>query len=884
MNKQLLAPIIFIYAMLPVRVCQSQEWRPKELALPTQWAERVGPNNAMTAYPRPQMIRQSWQNLNGLWQYRITKKVDNLPTNYAGDILVPFPIESSLSGVKKQLMPDELLWYKRSFFLRRISKNERILLHFGGVDWESTVIVNGKEIEKHTGGYTSFSVDITECVKLGNNELIVKVLDPSDRGIGPHGKQVLLPGSIYYTPSSGIWQTVWIETVPINYIKSLKITPDVDRSLVNVIVNSSKQAAVTLTVSGKSFTGMSNTTISIPLSSVRLWSPDDPYLYDIGVSLGKDIVKSYFGMRKIDVQKDDNGNDRIFLNNKPFYNHGVLDQGFWPDGLYSAPTDDALAFDIKLAKAMGFNTIRKHIKVEPARWYYYADKIGMLVWQDMINPHQDLREGAKLRFEQECAEILSQLHNFPSITTWVLFNEHWGQYDQERLTKWIKDSDPSRIVNGHSGEYLYVNSDLRSPPDNPYAASDITDVHSYPNPMMPIKQAGKAQVLGEFGGIGVRVEGHLWDDIKASWGYDGINSPKTMALKYSTMVDSLAMLKAQGLSGSIYTQLYDVETEQNGLVSYDRKIIKIPLDTIRLINERLSSISKKQTIDVMDLNLAVQVTSFQNYEDMLREYHHGRLDSAFLRQLAIMANQRKDTTSLKRISNEYIRRLTNPLKEINLKFLKAFTNSTSDRGFEIYYNNIRKINEILGADKAEFKILSVIEETHIKPLTGRFNVLDWDELDKKMTAKYGALGQESVWQSRWLYSINHSDYETFYTITNNWFEKYGKKRSWINGGIINNICWNIFENSLDERILRQAVVLTSHALMLEETGLLLDTHANLLYKLGEKEKALLYEERAIELEPNRPDIHDSYRKMLTGIPTWNVPEDDKKGGNLMPKH
>jgi beta-galactosidase/beta-glucuronidase len=397
--------------------------------------------------------------------------------------------------------------------------------------------VNGKEVGLHTGGYQAFSIDITDALKPGANELVVRVWDPTDLGPNPHGKQVLHPQGIMYTPSSGIWQTVWMETLPAQYIQALTPAPDIDKKVLDLNVSvagdcedchveaialaAGKPVAATKASAGKA--------LQLRIPSARLWSPDDPFLYDLEITLRKngkpiDRVHSYFGMRKISVQADAEGKPRIFLNNRYTYNLGTLDQGFWPDGLYTAPADAALRFDIEAAKAMGFNTIRKHIKIEPARWYYHADKIGMLVWQDMVNPGNDTEEG-RAQFETELKENIAQLYHHPSIVVWVLFNEKWGSYDQERLTKWIRQLDPSRLVNGHSGEMLYVNDQLRSPSPNAWAASDLTDVHAYPNPGYMQLQAGKAAVIGEFGGIGVPVEGHLWNDLQAGWGYDGVVTP-----------------------------------------------------------------------------------------------------------------------------------------------------------------------------------------------------------------------------------------------------------------------------------------------------------------------------------------------------------------------
>ena len=433
--KRLSYSLILLAFCAPFFTTAQTHWSQAPLQLPTRWSKLVTPENALVEYPRPQMVRSNWTNLNGLWEYAITPKDAGTPGHFDGQILVPYPVESALSGVKKTLLPSQNFWYTRTFAIKNKTDKKIILLHFGAVDWRATVFVNRKKIGEHQGGYTAFSFDITDAVHEGSNEIVVQVYDPTDEGIGPHGKQVLHPQNIYYTPTSGIWQTVWLESVPTNYISDIKLTPDIDKGVLNILVT----APTGFQIEANGTKGEAGKVFQMQVSDMHLWSPADPYLYDLNIKLIKDgatvdEVKSYFGMRKISVAKDDKGVDRIFLNNKPYYNLGVLDQGFWPDGLYTAPTDEALAFDIKAIKAMGFNTIRKHIKVEPARWYYWADKLGMLVWQDMVNPNQGLPEGSKEEFEKQNSEILSQLHNSPAIETWVLFNEKCGQYYQQRLT------------------------------------------------------------------------------------------------------------------------------------------------------------------------------------------------------------------------------------------------------------------------------------------------------------------------------------------------------------------------------------------------------------------------------------------------------------------
>lgn len=585
-----LVALISLSCAAPVLHAQ-QTWQMQPVALQTRWAKEVSPTNALPEYPRPQMVRNNWQNLNGLWDYAITEKDATQPVIFAGQILVPYPIESALSGVKKAVLPTQRLWYRRTLPTVNWNEGQKVLLHFGAVDWQTTVMVNGKKAGTHTGGYQPFSFDITHLLREKNNEILVSVYDPTDQGPNPHGKQVLSPKGIRYTASTGIWQTVWLETVPETYISNLVITPDVDNGYVAVTVktagiNAPVKIVATAGANGKIINtakGKNNETIRIQVPKAHLWSPDDPFLYDLSVKLvlrgdTADEVNSYFGMRKIAVKKDPKGQERLYLNDKYTYNLGVLDQGYWPDGLYTAPTDEALRFDIEATKAMGFNTIRKHIKIEPARWYYYADKLGMLVWQDMVTC-ASLQPAAKEAFEKECAANVAQLYNSPSVIAWVLFNEGWFTYDQLRLTKWIRSMDNTRLINGHTGENYEMDGQQVN---EKWANADFADIHDYPGPGIAPALPGKARVLGEWGGIGVPVKDHEWD-AAAGWGYVKI-TPAELGTRYSSMVRKLKEYEVQGQSGSIYTEPYDVEIEENGMMTYDRAIIKIPIDSLRKIH------------------------------------------------------------------------------------------------------------------------------------------------------------------------------------------------------------------------------------------------------------------------------------------------------------
>jgi len=762
-------------------------YKMQPVAIQSRWAKEVSPRNALKNYPRPQMVRTSWTNLNGLWDYAITPKDAGQPVTFEGQILVPYPIESALSGVKKILLPTQNLWYKKNIDFSP-EKGGRTLLHFGAVDWQATVFVNGKEVGQHKGGYSAFSFDITGALRSGSNELTVKVFDPTDQGTGPHGKQVLNPQNIYYTPSSGIWQTVWLETVPENYIEGLVMTPDIDKGVLNLEVKSASGAPVTTVIDGKTFKGNANERIVVPIANMKLWSPANPYLYDLTVKLGKDEVKSYFGMRKISIGKDAKGIDRIFLNNKAYYNLGTLDQGFWPDGLYTAPTDEALAFDIKAIKAMGFNTIRKHIKVEPARWYYWADKLGMLVWQDFVNPNQSLPEGSKAEFEKGALDEMTQLHNNPSIVAWVLFNEKWGQYDQQRLSEWVKKTDPSRILNGHSGELLYVNEQLRSPSPNAYVSADMTDVHSYPDPMMSIKQAGKAQVCGEFGGIGVFIPDHQWLTGSA-WGYIQ-EKPAALKAKYTIMNQHLQLMEKEGLSGSIYTQPFDVEGEQNGLMTYDREVTKIPFAEMRKIHSQLNPDASSPSWLSMTNDVAAQDADLTEpgiaYSAMLQEYIGGKRDLSFLKKMAMMAMQAGDKPGALLAGSAYVSSLKMPLSEEDINNVVQFTKSTKDVGFNLMNTNADAFKKVMGDRKYTVAMMNMILKGEMEPLMNQGNT-DWSLIEAKVKP-YGAPGEEILLRAKTVGFYNQQDWTNYVPAAKAYLEKFGanipeQERSMFQGAI-----------------------------------------------------------------------------------------------------
>lgn len=559
------------------------EWKPVPGPLQTRWAVDVSPDKVHPEYPRPQFVRERWQNLNGLWDYAIVPRGEDRPQQFAGQILVPFPVESSLSGVKKLVGEQNRLWYRRSFDVPADWKGQKLLLHFGAVDWETEVWVNGRSVGTHRGGYDPFSFDITSALEPnGPQEIVVAVFDPSDAGTQPRGKQVRKPENIWYTPTTGIWQTVWLEPVPKAHLEGLKITPDVDGGRVLVQANvagAGDDAIVELTATdgGKTVAtaqGKAGEEIALAIPDAKLWSPDAPHLYDLKAALqqgGKaaDEASSYFGMRKSSLVRDSAGVLRFGLNGEPVFQFGPLDQGFWPDGLYTPPTDEALKYDIEMTKKLGYNMARKHVKVEPARWYYWCDKLGLLVWQDMPSGDRYIKpEEADIvrtpesseQYDVELKALIDTHYNHPSIVLWVPFNEGWGQSDTARVTNWIKNYDPSRLVISASGW-----SDR--------GTGDAHDIHVYPGPKAPPNSETRAAVLGEYGGLGLPVPNHTWQDEK-NWGYRSYKSQPELQAAYLELIEQLEPLVKQGLAAAVYTQTTDVEIEVNGLMTYDRELLK----------------------------------------------------------------------------------------------------------------------------------------------------------------------------------------------------------------------------------------------------------------------------------------------------------------------
>ena len=574
--------------------------------LMTPWGEHLDENCILTEYPRPQMRRDSYLNLNGRWEYAITDS-DELPRRWDGTILVPFSPESALSGVGRSLQPGQTLWYRREVIVPQgfIPADGRLLLHFGAVDQEAAVYWNGRLLGRHMGGYNAFTLDATDA--LGpRNSLVVRVHDDTDASFHSRGKQKTRRGGIWYTPQSGIWQTVWMEAVPRHYIEGLRIVPLFDQSAVEVMVRCSQPLQCEATVDGRTVPFTSGEPARIPMPDFRAWSPEDPYLYDLSVTLGEDRVESYFGMRKMEVRADRGGVKRLFLNGEPYFQSGLLDQGYWPDGLYTAPSDEALIYDIQTAKAMGFNLLRKHIKVEPMRWYYHCDRLGMLVWQDMPSG------GGKYRFStitlplvtgihrrdnhyrafarassqgrgeymDELEEMVGQLFNAPSVVLWVPFNEGWGQFDSTLVMERLRALDPTRPVDPASGWHDQGAGELRS-------------LHVYFKPFRFRRdRRGRALALSEFGGYNLRVDGHCFN--QKDYGYRRLPDAAALWRDFSRLYEREVLPAVpRGLCASVYTQLSDVEDELNGLMTYDRRVVKLDADEVRELNERLKEASPR---------------------------------------------------------------------------------------------------------------------------------------------------------------------------------------------------------------------------------------------------------------------------------------------------
>ena len=596
-------------------------WAPAGDHILTRWASEVSPSNVHKEYPRPQMGRKDWKSLNGLWDYAVTPSEAPEMPEAEGQILVPFCIESALSGVGRRVSAQEALWYRTTF---KMPWKGSVLLHFDAVDWKAEVWLNGRPLGVHTGGYTAFSFDITDYLVEGPQTLVLKVQDSTDNDTQPRGKQVSNPGGIWYTPVTGIWQSVWMEPVPAAYVKDYKVLADIDAKTLSVTPRTQGGDLVRVTLRegregystmddkpGKKLaSGMAEPgkPVVLPVPDMKLWSPEHPYLYALDIEVlrngkVKDRVHGYTAMRKSSLAYDFAGYKRLGLNNKAYFQFGPLDQGWWPDGLYTAPTDDALRFDIEKTKQWGWNMIRKHIKVEPARWYWYCDRIGIAVWQDMpsiagnIDVHTTtgypqwgqfayetgydypLPDEVKANYYKEWGEIMDQLDKYPCILVWVPFNEGWAQFDTEKVVEFTRGKDASRLINSASG-------------GNSYHVGDILDSHNYPNPVMKFRSHGEQiDVLGEYGGIGLAVDGHLWNAQGRNWGYQGLCKDGGEVLKkYEEYAAQFVDQIISGVAAGIYTQTTDVESELNGIMTYDRAVVKVDEERFREINLEVRSV------------------------------------------------------------------------------------------------------------------------------------------------------------------------------------------------------------------------------------------------------------------------------------------------------
>lgn len=615
-----LKKFFFLTAFVVMNVVSIAQYVQQPVTISSPWAAGVNESNAWQEYPRPQLVRTDWKNLNGLWDYAIAEKGTGKPANFQGEILVPYGIESSLSGVQKPLKPTQELWYHKEVSIPANWIGKNIVLHFGAVDYESDLYVNGKHVGQHIGGSDAFSYDITSFLNSSPyQEIALRVLDPTDTDIQPRGKQSLNPRGFWYTAVSGIWQTVWIEPVNATSISGLNPVSNIDEEVVTInstLTNPMGNERMELQVfyKGKRIKDINipyQSALKISLTNAELWSPETPNLYQLKLKIsrngkGLDQISSYFAMRKISLGKDKNGFTRLNLNNKPYFQWGTLDQGWWPESLLTPPSDQAMKADMEMLKKMGFNMIRKHIKVEPARYYYHADTLGLLLWQDMPtgflaihDPVQHVKfdadkdwdrpKASAESFKAEWKSIIDNLRFFPSIVVWVPFNEGWGQFQTKEVTEWTQNYDKDRLVDATSGW-----TDRK--------VGDMFDAHQYPGPAMePTSQnPGRAIVLGEFGGLGWPIKGNLWDEEKRNWGYRTYFNKDTFSKEFDKVINNLYPLLSRGLSAAIYTQTSDVEGEVNGLITYDRKVQKITNERMKEMSVPLFEPVEKATFLIND--------------------------------------------------------------------------------------------------------------------------------------------------------------------------------------------------------------------------------------------------------------------------------------------
>ncbi len=605
--KQVLGLLIFCLMVFSSNGQKAAQYHVAEQQMMTTWGEQIDPTHVWEVYPRPIMQRPDWKSLNGLWQYAILPRGEAQPQQWQGQILVPFCPESALSGVGRKVGDGYELWYERQFAIPTEWRNRNVLLNFDAVDWKCDIWVNDIKIGSHTGGFTAFSLDITAALRRGQNTLLVRVWDPTDLGTQPRGKQVVNPHSCWYTAVTGIWQSVWLEPVNPLHFCQIRTTPDLSSCNINIRANSTATDGQTITrvrifdagsmIAEGSSIGSQDVDIRMPRDT-KLWTPDQPHCYDMEVSLLQngqvvDQISSYVAMRQISRGRDGDGIERLLLNGEPLFQFGPLDQGWWPDGLLTPPSYEAMIYDLEQTKSWGFNMIRKHIKVEPATWYTWCDRNGIIVWQDMPSGDAEWEwqnhkyfDGVELNrtpeseyhYRKEWREIMDQLHSYPCICVWVPFNERWGQFKTVEITSWTQQHDPSRLVNSASG-------------GNFFPCGDILDLHNYPEPRMYLFDGSRVNVLGEYGGIGYPISGHLWAPERQNWGYVQYNSPTAVTDVYVDYAEQLYRLAQRGFSAAVYTQTTDVEIEVNGFMTYDRKLFKMELDRVRQANRKLVEMS-----------------------------------------------------------------------------------------------------------------------------------------------------------------------------------------------------------------------------------------------------------------------------------------------------
>jgi len=616
---RIFAFVLFLLISIFCQSCTHSEetnWKLAENPILTKWSEDLDPLKPWMQYPRPDMVRNSWINLNGLWDYAISQK-DIKPNEWDGLILVPYPVESAISGVRRRVSENENLWYHRTFKIPSSWNKKHILLNFEASDWETIVWIDGNEVGKHRGGYDPFAFDITQF--LGNqkvHDLLICVWDPTDKGNQPRGKQVSTPGGIWYTPTTGLWQTIWIEPVNESYISSFRTVTNADQGTITFNTNVMNAGNSTLTYKIKkqgkivaSVTGNSGQAVTAQIDDPVLWSPDSPFLYDITIELKNgrktiDKINSYTGIRKISLGKTAAGFTRMLINNECIWQNGPLDQGFWPDGIYTPPSEEAMVYDLEMTKKMGFNMLRKHVKVENRIFYYWCDKLGILVWQDMPSGDKYIRNNSPdivkskedtEQFEYELKRMIETKYNHPSIIMWVAFNEGWGQFDTERITHLIAEYDPTRLVNSASGW-------------TDRGTGNVNDVHHYPDPVVPPAEESRAIVLGEFGGLGLALKDHTWE--QKNWGYRNMEDTLQLLSRYELYYDNIHMfVKENGLSATIYTQTTDVETETNGLLTYDRKVDKMGYKNVYRANHNIIPPSLLPNVRIFTLDYVAEFSN-----------------------------------------------------------------------------------------------------------------------------------------------------------------------------------------------------------------------------------------------------------------------------------